>query len=141
MNEYLMEMKLFNPWISHTGMITWVPEIRIHTKCFIKIGDFPFDVQCCEINFYSWAHTVKQMTILQYGNKNVTNMTHLNNNTEWKILETCAINKTIVTTENFHWWVTSYVIRMKRHSIYYRNLLAHFFLAEIDFFLKLVLFF
>ena len=40
-----MEMKYFNPWISHTGVITWVPEIRIHTKCIIKIGDFPFDTQ------------------------------------------------------------------------------------------------
>jgi hypothetical protein len=44
-NEYLMEMKYFNPWISNTGVITWVPEIRIHTKCIIKIGDFPFDTQ------------------------------------------------------------------------------------------------
>ena len=38
-------MKLFNPWISHTGVITWVPEIRIHTRCIIRIVDFPFDRQ------------------------------------------------------------------------------------------------
>lgn len=36
-NEYLTEYKHFNPWISHTGSITWVPEIRIHTKCLIKV--------------------------------------------------------------------------------------------------------
>jgi hypothetical protein len=26
-NDYLTEMKYFNPWISHTGLITWVNAI------------------------------------------------------------------------------------------------------------------
>jgi hypothetical protein len=114
-----MEMKYFNPWISHTGTITWVPEIRIHTKCIIKVADFPFDTQCCEIAFYSWAHTVKQMTIQQYGNKNITNTTHLNANTEWEVYHTCASNKTIETSEDLFWWVTNYVLYMKRNSSYH----------------------
>lgn len=76
-NEYLNEMKYFNPWISNTGLITWVPEIRLHSRCMIKVSDFPFDTQCCEINFYSWAHTINQMKIQQYGDKNITNLTHL----------------------------------------------------------------
>ncbi len=137
-------MKYFNPWISHTGMITWVPEIRIHTKCIIKVADFPFDTrmlnfllciiilyiwllkpieyklkECCEIAFYSWAHTVKQMTIQQYGNKNITNTTHLNANTEWEVYHTCASNKTIETSEDLFWWVTNYVLYMKRNSSYH----------------------
>jgi hypothetical protein len=62
-----------------------VPEIRIHTKCIIKVADFPFDTQCCEINFYSWAHTVKQMIVKQFENKNFTNITHLSQNTEWQV--------------------------------------------------------
>ena len=48
-----------------------------------KVKEFPFDTQCCEINFYSWAHTSNQMTISQYENKNITNITHLAYNTEW----------------------------------------------------------
>ena len=112
-------MKLFNPWISHTGLITWVPEIRIYTKCLIRIADFPFDTQCCEINFYSWAHTTKQMQIKQFGNKNITNITHLNFNTEWRVFHTCATNKTIVTNEDLYWWVASYVIYIKRNSMYH----------------------
>ena len=76
-NEYLTEFQLFNPWISNTGSITWVPEVRLHTKCNIIIKDFPFDTQCCEINFYSWAHTAKQMSIKQVDNKRVTNTTYL----------------------------------------------------------------
>lgn len=80
-----------------------MPEIRLHTKCLIKVKhqhemiiiiiifklnylievkDFPFDTQCCEVNFYSWAHTARQMMIQQFGNKNVTNTTHLSSNTE-----------------------------------------------------------
>lgn len=47
--------------------------------------DFPFDTQCCEVNFYSWAHTARQMKIQQFGNKNVTNTTHLSTNTEVKL--------------------------------------------------------
>ena len=118
-NDYLNEFKYFNPWISHTGIITWVPEVRLHTRCVIKVQDFPFDNQCCEINFYSWAHTVRQMKIQQFGNKNVTNITHLSYNTEWQIYHTCALDKIIVTTEDLHWWVTSYVIYIKRHTSYH----------------------
>ena len=51
--------------------------MRIHTKCFIKVKDFPFDTQCCEINFYSWANTARQMSIKQVENKRVTNTTHM----------------------------------------------------------------
>jgi len=36
-NEYLNEFKHFNPWISHTGLVTWVPEVRLYTKCVIKV--------------------------------------------------------------------------------------------------------
>jgi hypothetical protein len=118
-NEYLTQFKLFNPWVSYSGLVTWVPEVRIHTKCIIKVKDFPFDTQCCEINLYSWAHTAEQMVILQYGNKNVTNLTHLAQNTEWFIYNTCAMNSTIRTSSNLKWWVTRYAIKIKRQSIYH----------------------
>ena len=88
-----------------------------------KVVDFPFDTQCCEINFYSWAHTANQMVILQFGNKNVTNITHLAYNTEWLIYDTCALNKTIKTSQDLDWWVTSYVVFIKRESIYHVNYL------------------
>ena len=78
-------MRFFNPWIGNTGSITWVPEIRIHTKCIMKVADFPFDTQCCEINFYSWGHSIKQLILKQLGNKNFTNITHLTSNTEWQV--------------------------------------------------------
>jgi hypothetical protein len=48
-NDYLNEFKYFNPWISNNGLITWVPEVRLSTKCSMKIRNFPFDTQCCEI--------------------------------------------------------------------------------------------
>ncbi len=82
------------------------------------------------------------MSIQQYGNKNTTNITHLSYNTEWQIYDTCAVNKTIVTSEDLNWyecfylywlvymifflfkllsirWVTSYVVYIKRESIYH----------------------
>ena len=85
----------------------------------MKVKDFPFDSQCCEINFYSWAHTASQMVIQQYDNKNVTNLTHLAYNTEWLVYDTCALNVTLKTSQNLEWWVTSYVIYIKRESIYH----------------------
>ena len=51
-NDYLNEFKYFNPWISYNGLITWVPEVRLHTKCEITISDFPFDRQCCEASIF-----------------------------------------------------------------------------------------
>ena len=118
-NDYLNEFKFFNPWIIYTGLVTWVPEVRLHTKCVIRVIDFPFDTQCCEINFYSWAHTSAQLELLQFGNKNITNLTHLAYNTEWNTYKTCAFNTTIKTSQNLDWWVTSYVIHIKRESIYH----------------------
>ena len=118
-NDYLNEYSYFNPWILPNGLVTWIPEVRLHTKCVIKVKDFPFDSQCCEINFYSWAHTASQMIVQQYGNKNETNLTHLAYNSEWKVYHNCALNKTIKPGHGLEWWVNSNVIYMKRESIYH----------------------
>jgi hypothetical protein len=59
------------------------------------------------------------MIILLYENINVTNLTHLAYNTEWLIYNTCAINKTITTSENLNWWVNKFVLHIKRESIYH----------------------
>jgi len=59
------------------------------------------------------------MILLQYGNKRVTNLTHLSQNTEWIIYNTCALNKTIETNAALKWWVTRYAIQIKRASIYH----------------------
>ena len=100
------------------GIVTWVPEVKLHTKCSIKIKDFPFDSQCCEINFYSWAHTSAQMKIQIVDNKNTTNLQHLADSTEWLIYDTCASNFTVKINE-LSWWVNRYVIKIKRQSDYY----------------------
>ena len=117
--DYLNEFKLFNPWVMSNGIVTWVPEVKLYTKCSIKIKDFPFDTQCCEINFYSWAHTSSQMKIQINGNKNKTNITHLADSTEWIIYDTCASNFTVTTSADLNWWVNRYVIKIKRQSDYY----------------------
>jgi hypothetical protein len=89
-----------------------------------KVIDFPFDTQCCEINFYSWAHASSQMTLKQFNNKNKTNLTHLVSSTEWHIYDTCATDKLEKVTENDYWWVTMYAIRIRRETIYHvHNLL------------------
>ncbi len=65
------------------------------------------------------------MKLLLYGNKNTTNITHLSVNTEWNVFKTKAINKTIETSEDLFWWMTSYVILIKRSSTYHvYNLIA-----------------
>ena len=133
---------MFNPWISNDGFVTWVPETKIYTKCVMKVKDFPFDSQCCEINFYSWAHTATQMIIQQLGNKNATNLTHLTYNSEWMVYDTCAINKTITTGHELEWWVSSYAIYIKRESIYHIYTLlmpcGSINILKINFYLKII---
>ena len=75
----------------------------------------------CEISFYSWAHTIKQMKVQLYGNKNVTNTTHLSSNSEWLVYNTTAYSKIIETSEELLWWVNTYVLRIKRHTTYHVN--------------------
>lgn len=36
-NDYLNEFKLFSPWVNSYGLVTWVPEVRLNTKCSIKV--------------------------------------------------------------------------------------------------------
>ena len=36
-NDYLTESKHFNPWISHTGEVTWVPILNFNTFFLIKV--------------------------------------------------------------------------------------------------------
>jgi hypothetical protein len=74
------------------------------------------------------------MTINQYGNKTITNITHLNQNTEWQVYQTCALHKVIETNEGLFWWVTSYVIYIERHTVYHiYNLLLPCIGKYIDF--------
>jgi hypothetical protein len=35
------------------------------------------------------------------------------------VYDTCALNVTLKTSQNLEWWVTSYVIYIKRESIYH----------------------
>ena len=62
------------------------------------------------------------MKIQQYGNKNVTNITHLSSNSEWLVYHTSALSKIIETSEELLWWVNSYIIRIKRHTTYHVNI-------------------
>jgi len=57
--------------------------------------------------------------VLQFQNKNITNITHLAHNTEWEIYKTCAVNTTLKTSQDLEWWVTSYTIHIKRLSVYH----------------------
>ena len=43
------------------------------------------------------------MTIKQFSNSNKTNITHLTNKTEWKIYNTFATVKKIVTSDDYYW--------------------------------------
>jgi len=43
------------------------------------------------------------MTIRQFNNNNKTNITHLTKNTEWKVYNTHASVKKIVTSEDTYW--------------------------------------
>ncbi len=72
------------------------------------------------------------MNLKQFGNKNITNITHLANNTQWKVYHTCAVNKIITTSDGLDWWVNSYVIYMQRETAYYTyNLLLPCFILSI----------
>ncbi len=57
--------------------------------------------------------------MLQFQNKNITNLTHLAHNTEWSTYKTCAVNTTLKTSQDLEWWVTSYTIHMKRLTVYH----------------------
>lgn len=36
-NNYIKDFKQFSPWIINTGLVTWTPEVRLHTRCHVKV--------------------------------------------------------------------------------------------------------
>lgn len=84
-----------------------------------KVKDFPFDTQCCEINFYSWAHSSAQLKVEQFENKSQINLTHLIDSTEWHIFDTCATTVLQKITDELDWWTTKYILHIERQSIYH----------------------
>ena len=48
--NYLKEFNYINQWITNEGLVTWVPEVRLQTKCQTNIKDFLFD-KCVKIKF------------------------------------------------------------------------------------------
>ena len=112
-------MGYFNPWVDHNGFLTWAPEVRLHTKCPIGVVDFPFDRQCCEVRLYSWGHTIKQLKLAQYEDKNTTNITHLTENSGWRVYRTCATSEIYTVSSDLHRWINTYMICVKRNSTYH----------------------
>ena len=51
------------------------------------------------------------------GNKNTTNITHLNKDTEWDVFHTCALNDTIQTSTGLFWGYeyTYYYFKIKEY--------------------------
>jgi hypothetical protein len=58
-------------------------------------------------------------------------------NTEWRIFDTCAANSTIQTSADLDWWVVTYVIQIKRNSLYhiFTLLMPAFILSLMSMFL------
>jgi hypothetical protein len=46
-------------------------------------------------------------------------LSHLNSNSEWIVYKSTALSKQIVTSEDLFWWVTSYILEIKRVGTYH----------------------
>ena len=42
--------------VSHTGDISWKPQMEYTMSCAMKMGKFPFDTQICHMKMGSWAY-------------------------------------------------------------------------------------
>jgi hypothetical protein len=50
--------------ISYVGLVNWHAVRVFKSKCSLNMGDFPFDVQTCEISFHSQTQVALQLNLL-----------------------------------------------------------------------------
>ena len=52
-----------NAVIYFDGSVTYLPPGMFKSTCIIKIDDFPFDEQVCELKFGSWTYDESAVTL------------------------------------------------------------------------------
>ena len=55
--------------VLHTGTVTWVPMLKLETRCPLDTSFYPFDMQECEIWLNSWIYTMHDIVIVPWINR------------------------------------------------------------------------
>jgi len=110
--------------VSPAGTINWVPPVKYHVSCSLKMHDFPFDIQTCKLTFGSWTHDQKRLNPVFYEDKQKIILDEYIENSEWKMIDNYGIRNVWKDSccEN-NYTALTFVIQLKRKVTLHINLI------------------
>tara|TARA_B100000787_G_C16184481_1_gene293790 strand:+ start:194 stop:1243 length:1050 start_codon:yes stop_codon:yes gene_type:complete len=107
-----------NAIVSSNGDVFWSRPGMIRTSCVFDLADFPFDTQVCTYKFGSWVYDSSKINLTD--NSNLIDLSHYQNNQEWKLTNTNSrIESRIYTCCDEPYQTAIFNVTLKRNSGYY----------------------
>ncbi len=88
-------------------------------SCPLKLQDFPFDTQKCEMTFSSWVYSKKYLTLKPYSDSSKTiDILSTFSHSEWDIIDV-TYKSEIIIDDSINKDAITFTISLKRFSHYY----------------------
>ncbi|ELT97538.1 hypothetical protein CAPTEDRAFT_176086 [Capitella teleta] len=58
------------PVVYSTGMVMWIPQLRLRNRCSMDLSNFPFDTQKCTLRFGSWTYDQSKLNLTAFNEYN-----------------------------------------------------------------------
>ncbi|KAI6191601.1 hypothetical protein M3Y97_00245800 [Aphelenchoides bicaudatus] len=118
--EYFSSLMSTDVMVTHEGNVTWLFSALFKSNCAIRVRDFPFDMQTCNLNFASWSHSIQEIDVLINTEKG--DLSSYMNNSEFDLIDMQA-RRTLVkfpAADNTTYWPMIVIqIRMNRRPLFY----------------------
>lgn len=68
------------------GLASWIPADLIKATCSVNVYYFPYDIQTCDLNLYTWGYSSSEVKLVPTGN--TVDISQLAEHGSWKVTNT-----------------------------------------------------
>ena len=68
------------------GLASWIPADLIKSTCSVNVYYFPYDIQTCDLNLYTWGYSSKEVKLVPTSNS--VDISQLANHGSWEVTNT-----------------------------------------------------
>ena len=124
--------KRFRAGIDHDGSVQWVPGGKFITSCQLDITLYPFDSQCCEMDFVDWTYDGRFVNLVN-GTKEIS-LDVYKKHGEWDIVNTKStkLDQYFDSDPGIPFPTVKFILELKRKPRFYMiNVVAPCILMSI----------
>ena len=74
-----------------TGVANWTPGDLIKATCSINVRYFPFDIQHCDLELFTWGYLASEVKLISIRDDIETGL--LSEHSSWKVINTSAVTE------------------------------------------------